>query len=198
MRVNGRSLGEGGLNTLVAAWYGVPVVLVTGDDVAVKQVLETAMGAKSVAVKRALNPRAVELRPLPQVHEEIEAAARESSEREANRAATRVGVQSAGAAARYSDSGSRRDSSRHGPSVTRHRCVQSRFDAARLRVDPVSLQVHLSGMIGQPERANSCCELLVQITSKILEARVDGDCCHDLARPELARQVEGPGQIQTG
>jgi len=77
-RVNGRSLGEGGLNTLVAGWYGVPVVLVTGDDVAVKQVLETAVGAKSVAVKRAINPRAVELRPLPDVHKEIEAAAREA------------------------------------------------------------------------------------------------------------------------
>jgi D-amino peptidase len=78
VRVNGRSLGEGGLNTLVAAWYGVPVVLVTGDDVAVKQVLETAAGAKAVAVKRAINPRAVELRALPEVHREIEAAARDA------------------------------------------------------------------------------------------------------------------------
>ena len=29
VRVNGVSMGEGGLNTLVAAWYGVPVVLET-------------------------------------------------------------------------------------------------------------------------------------------------------------------------
>lgn len=75
VRVNGRSLGEGGLNTMVAAWYGVPVVLVTGDDVAVKQVAEVATSARTVAVKRAINPRAVELRPFPVVHREIEEAA---------------------------------------------------------------------------------------------------------------------------
>lgn len=75
VRVNGRSLGEGGLNTLVAGWYGVPVVLVTGDDVAVKQVAEVATSAKTVAVKRAINPRAVELRPFAVVHREIEEAA---------------------------------------------------------------------------------------------------------------------------
>lgn len=74
VRVNGQSLGEGGLNTLVAAWYGVPVVAVTGDDVAVKQVAETATMAKTVAVKRAINPRAVELRPFREVHGEIEEA----------------------------------------------------------------------------------------------------------------------------
>jgi D-amino peptidase len=75
VRVNGQSLSEGGLNTLVAAWYGVPVALVTGDDVAVKQVAEVATQAKTVAVKRAINPRAVELRPFTVVHREIEEAA---------------------------------------------------------------------------------------------------------------------------
>ncbi|MCA1560841.1 MAG: M55 family metallopeptidase [Acidobacteria bacterium] len=78
VRVNGRSLGEGGLNTLVAAWYGVPIVLVTGDDVAVKQVAMVATGARTVSVKRAINPRAVELRPLADVHREIETAARDA------------------------------------------------------------------------------------------------------------------------
>src|SRR4029453_7726758 len=64
VRVNGRSLGEGGLNTLMAQWHGVPVVLVTGDDVAVAQVREVATGARAVTTKRAINQRAVELRPL--------------------------------------------------------------------------------------------------------------------------------------
>jgi D-amino peptidase len=77
VRVNGVSMGEGGLNTTVAAWYGVPVVLVTGDDVAVKQVAEIATAAKTVAVKRAINPRAVELRAFKDVHADIERAARE-------------------------------------------------------------------------------------------------------------------------
>jgi len=79
VRVNGRSLGEGGLNTLVAAWYGVPIVLVTGDDVAVKQVAAVATSARTVSVKRAINPRAVELRPLADVHRDIESAAREGT-----------------------------------------------------------------------------------------------------------------------
>lgn len=77
VRVNGRSLGEGGLNTLVAGWYGVPVVLVTGDDVAVTQVTAVASDARSVVTKRAINPRAVELRPFARVHAEIERAASE-------------------------------------------------------------------------------------------------------------------------
>lgn len=78
VRVNGRSLGEGGLNTLVANWYGVPVVLVTGDDVAVKQVTAVATSARSVVVKRAINPRAVELLPFKAVHDDIERAARDA------------------------------------------------------------------------------------------------------------------------
>ena len=86
VRVNGRSLGEGGLNTLVAGWYGVPVVLVTGDDVAVKQVAAVAAAARTIAVKRAINQRAVELRPLDEVRREIEAAARDAVAR-AQRAA---------------------------------------------------------------------------------------------------------------
>jgi D-amino peptidase len=86
VRVNGRSLGEGGLNTLVAQWYGVPVVLVTGDDVAVAQVAETAIGTATVTTKRAINQRAVELRPFAAVHREIEAAARDGVSR-AKRAA---------------------------------------------------------------------------------------------------------------
>lgn len=78
VRVNGKSLGEGGLNTLVASWYGVPVVLVTGDDAAVGEVGGIATGARKVAVKRAINPRAAELRPLADVHREIEGEAREA------------------------------------------------------------------------------------------------------------------------
>ncbi len=77
VRVNGRSLGEGGLNTLVAGWYGVPVVVVTGDDVAVKQVGTIATDARGVVVKRAINQRAADLRPLDAVHQDIEAAASE-------------------------------------------------------------------------------------------------------------------------
>jgi len=78
LQINGRSVGEGGMNAALAAWYGVPVVLVTGDDVAVAEVKESAPSARVVAVKRAINVRAVELKPLQQARQEIQQAAREA------------------------------------------------------------------------------------------------------------------------
>src|SRR5688572_21550517 len=78
VQVNGRSAGEGGLNTLMAQWFGVPVVMITGDDVAVAQQKEWTPNVRGVIVKRAINMRAVEARPLTEARKEIEAAARES------------------------------------------------------------------------------------------------------------------------
>jgi D-amino peptidase len=78
LQIDGRSVGEGGMNTMLAAWYGVPVVLVTGDDIAVAQVKEIATAARGVVVKRAINVRAAELRPLRESRKEIEAAARDA------------------------------------------------------------------------------------------------------------------------
>ena len=76
--VNGKSVGEGGMNARLAQWFGVPVVLVTGDDVTVEQQKETAPSVRGVVVKRAINSRAVELRPLVEARREIQTAARES------------------------------------------------------------------------------------------------------------------------
>jgi D-amino peptidase len=78
VQIDGRSVGEGGMNTMLAAWYGVPVVRVTGDDVAVAQVKEVATAARGVVVKRAINVRAAELKSLRETRKEIEAAAREA------------------------------------------------------------------------------------------------------------------------
>lgn len=78
LEIDGQSVGESGMNALLAAWYGVPVVLITGDDVAVEQFKESAPSVRSVIVKRAINTRAGELRPLEEVHREIEVAARDA------------------------------------------------------------------------------------------------------------------------
>jgi D-amino peptidase len=78
LRINGQSVGEGGMNALLAAWFGVPVVLVTGDDVAVEEVKERVPGIRGVVVKRAINVNAVELKPLREARTEIEEAAREA------------------------------------------------------------------------------------------------------------------------
>lgn len=74
VQVNGVSVGEGGMNAILAQWFGVPVVVVTGDDVAVEQQKETVPDVRGVVVKRAINSRAVELRPLAEARRDIQAA----------------------------------------------------------------------------------------------------------------------------
>jgi D-amino peptidase len=78
LQINGQSVGEGGMNAFLARWYGVPVVMVTGDDVAIEEQKATVPGVRGVVVKRAINSRAVELRPLADARRDIEQAARES------------------------------------------------------------------------------------------------------------------------
>jgi D-amino peptidase len=75
VQLNGTSVGEGGMNAAMAAWYGVAVVLVTGDDAAVDEVRALVPGVTTVAVKRAINTRAVELLPLAEARRLIEAGA---------------------------------------------------------------------------------------------------------------------------
>jgi D-amino peptidase len=91
LQINGRSVGEGGMNAALAAWYGVPVVLVTGDDTAVAEVKESVPAVRGVAVKRAINVRAVEQKPLPQARQEIQQAAREAVSGAKKPAAQRTG-----------------------------------------------------------------------------------------------------------
>lgn len=78
LQINGVSVGEGGMNAVLARWYGVPVVMVTGDDVAIDEQRVTAPNVRGVVVKRAINSRAVALRPLVDTRREIQIAAKES------------------------------------------------------------------------------------------------------------------------
>ena len=78
LQVNGVAVGEGGMNAALAAWYGVAVALVTGDDTAVDEVKAIVPSVKGVVVKRAINTRAVELLPLAEARRLIEAGAKEA------------------------------------------------------------------------------------------------------------------------
>lgn len=78
LQLNGVSIGEGGMNAAMAAWYGVAVALVTGDDTAVDEVKAIAPGVRGVVVKRAINTRAVELLPLAEARRLIEAGAKDA------------------------------------------------------------------------------------------------------------------------
>lgn len=78
LQLNGVAVGEGGINAAMAAWYGVAVALVTGDDTAIDEVKAIVPGVKGVVVKRAINTRAVEMLPLAEARRLIEAGAKEA------------------------------------------------------------------------------------------------------------------------
>ncbi len=78
VQLNGVAVGEGGINAAMAAWYGVAVALVTGDDTAIDEVKAIVPGVKGVVVKRAINTRAVEMLPLAEARRLIEAGAKEA------------------------------------------------------------------------------------------------------------------------
>ena len=90
LQVNGKSVGEGGLNAILARWFGVPVVAVSGDDVAVDEVKGSVPGVRGAVVKRAINMRAVELRPLAEARKDIQNAAREGVQASAKPARERL------------------------------------------------------------------------------------------------------------
>ena len=54
-RLDGRVTGEAGINALVAAHYGVPVVLVTGDRVACEETAALIPGVHSAVVKEHIS-----------------------------------------------------------------------------------------------------------------------------------------------
>ncbi len=82
VRVGGQSTGEPGLNALLAGHYGVPVVFVSGDDVAVAQVqAELGEEVVGVAVKQGLSMfSAIHLHP-EHARRLIRAGAKEAVER---------------------------------------------------------------------------------------------------------------------
>ena len=51
--LNGTVVGESGINALVAQAYGVPVVLITGDDITAAEVLPFCPGIETVVVKHS-------------------------------------------------------------------------------------------------------------------------------------------------
>ena len=59
LRINGTSVGEGGMNTLYAAWYGVPVAFISGDSLAVAQMRAMVPQIGGASVKTGVWDRAV-------------------------------------------------------------------------------------------------------------------------------------------
>jgi D-amino peptidase len=55
VRLNGQATGESGINALVALGYGVPVVLVTGDEETAVETERFCPGVRSAVVKRSVS-----------------------------------------------------------------------------------------------------------------------------------------------
>ncbi|MEU6357157.1 M55 family metallopeptidase [Streptomyces sp. NPDC047072] len=78
--LNGVPASEGYLNAHVVAEYGVPVILVTGDDVACEDALTYAPGALKVAVKDHVSRYAAVCRTPARTAADIRAAAKEATQ----------------------------------------------------------------------------------------------------------------------
>src|SRR6266852_4618922 len=54
VRINGEVVGESGINALVAAHYGVPIIFVSGDEVTAREAQSIAPNAEKVVVKQSI------------------------------------------------------------------------------------------------------------------------------------------------
>jgi D-amino peptidase len=82
VRVNGREVGELGLNTLLAATYSVPAILATGDQQLVAETRELLGEALvTVQVKEAIGRSAARCLPVEEARRRVRAGAREAVER---------------------------------------------------------------------------------------------------------------------
>jgi len=75
MRLNGENIGEIGMEALHAAYFGVPTILVTGDQAACRESRKFLGDVATVETKRALSRYTVLNRNPRVVQKEIEAAA---------------------------------------------------------------------------------------------------------------------------
>lgn len=89
--VNGEPATEGRMNALLAEEYGVPVVLVTGDDLTCADAATYAPSARTVAVKDAVSRYAAICRPPTVTADAIRSAAKAAVESAEESAAGPIG-----------------------------------------------------------------------------------------------------------
>ena len=84
LRVDGDEVGELGWNARLAAFYGVPVALITGDDKTTAEARAELADVETVAVKEGIDRFTANCRPPSEVQEEIREAAARAIERVRN------------------------------------------------------------------------------------------------------------------
>jgi D-amino peptidase len=78
MWLNGRRVGEIGIDAAIGAEHGRPTILVTGDDHACREAEDWIPGVRTCAVKQGLTCQGARLLPLEEAHKRIEDAAAEA------------------------------------------------------------------------------------------------------------------------
>ncbi len=78
MWLNGRLVGEVGIDAAVAGDYGVPTILVTGDDHVCREAREWIPGVVTCEVKKGLGCQAARLLSREEAHRRLAAATREA------------------------------------------------------------------------------------------------------------------------
>lgn len=63
VELNGKPVGETGLNAALAGWFGVPLALVTGDSMLKKELEEEAPGVAYYAVKESISRYSAKMKP---------------------------------------------------------------------------------------------------------------------------------------
>jgi len=71
VRLNGKSVGEFGLNAALAGWFGVPVALITGDRAACDEAVDLVGALPHVAVKDGVSRYAGIIYPRIKVMEDL-------------------------------------------------------------------------------------------------------------------------------
>jgi len=78
IKCNGHPVGETGINAKMAGYYGVPVVMVTGDDKLSDEASELIPGIETVVVKEAMDRHTADCLPPGRTEKMIRKAAKEA------------------------------------------------------------------------------------------------------------------------
>ncbi|MBY0358434.1 MAG: M55 family metallopeptidase [Candidatus Obscuribacterales bacterium] len=78
VKLNGKSVGEIGLNAALAGFFGVPIGLVTGDDAACQEAIELLGPLPTVAVKKAISRYSAAFMPAQESLESLRHSAVEA------------------------------------------------------------------------------------------------------------------------
>ncbi len=81
VRINGQSVGEGQISAALAGHYGIPTVLVTGDDLVCKDMKNSLGDMETAIVKYSLSRYAARCLPLSKARGLIKDAAKRSLDR---------------------------------------------------------------------------------------------------------------------